>query len=337
MSFLATMTIINIILWGGIIITTYYTRNKNKLKSSAAVKKMDNNYHEVLHLSSDKIEAFLMKNKEETVDESLVEAIDYLKKIQKMMSDSNWALNTQLAVFKAANTTGDTLFAVRGTADLYAEETLFHTMNIVRADIKNNEMLEISQNIMREVGSTIGEFKVQFGSIFGKKRLPRLSGKFREYEIQITDDTRIASNNHIRTIAGARMKEEPTPLIDAFANAKANIPEDLQLYANQTIENITSMTKYSEDKPMAKDKTESFSEKYLPIVINAMKSYNSSYDEKKTEELRHTLEVISQASRNLYLSVTENETESSAIEQTVMEQMLIRDGLYNPFDKEGKE
>lgn len=47
---------------------------------------------------------------------------------------------------------------------------------------------------------------------------------------------------------------------------------------------------------------------------------------------QHTIEVMIISTENLYRSVSGSEDDTASIEQKILEQQLIREGLYSPFE-----
>ncbi|MBQ9015614.1 MAG: hypothetical protein IJ109_05775 [Firmicutes bacterium] len=302
-----------------------------KRTGASGGRKLTWSTHESLSLHSEKIEEFLA-GRILSHEADAAKAVDFFKKIRVMMDDSNWVITTRRADFRALNRTGGTIRSVRATVDFYADDRLFHVEDMTRTLIESNKQFEFSEEILQKVYEVAGVIRDEYGQPRGLKTTPQLRCGFREYTVEISDKHKMFHNEYVRAAAGLiPMPEEYTEL-EEFEACAGQLPPELKAEADHLIESIRQLLEKSEDAVEMEVRTEDFIRRYFPTLIRAVSNYCSHPDAAKAGALRHTMEVVTISVNNLYRSVAGNEDDITSIEQKILEQQLIREGLYSPFE-----
>ena len=72
----------------------------------------------------------------------------------------------------------------------------------------------------------------------------------------------------------------------------------------------------------------------IEAINDAINSYSLNKTESSNKNLVHTLKIMDKATKNFYGKLIETDLDASDVNQTVLEQQLMREGLYNPYDDE---
>ena len=322
------MWILLILVYGGLFFWIWYRKNGEKLKSKMAEKNIEKKGVS-LKLSSEAIDAFLNSNKalQET---EINEAVSYLKAVKSIFNNAVWAIDSQNAVFKTKNRTKDRLLSVRGTCDLYVSDKLIYTLDFTRANIPANGSIEIKQDIQSEYSNAVGALSAIAGA-FSKKLGPKTEGRFRNYEIELAENHYLFENPYIRKIAGEKpiVKEKDNlERLNALASTLEGNDSEL---ANSIITILEKAKKYAEGTADKKNEVKDYIDKYIPTINEAISSYHLDRSEESHKNLTHTLEIMNKATKNFYAKLIEIEVDTSEVNQTVLEQQLMREGLYSPY------
>ncbi len=300
-------------------------------RSSAAGMKLTWSTHESLSLRSEKIDEFLTR-KIPGRDEDYAKAVDFFKKIRLMMDDSNWIITPRRAEYRSLNRTGGTIRSIQATVDFFADDNLFHVADIKRTLIEADAQFEFREDILKKVYEVAGVVRDEYGQPLRLKTTPRLRCGFREYTVEISDKHRMFGNEYVRAVAGIiPMREENTELEELAAGA-AGLPAELRAQADRILDGISRLEgSFREDGAKAA-RIDSFVSSYIPTVTRAIANYCDHPDQAKEAALRHTFEVMIISINNLSRSVSGSEDDAASIEQKILEQQLIREGLYSPFE-----
>lgn len=308
---------------------------KKRKKPSVAGRRLTWSIHESLSLNSEKIEEFLAQrtlNREE----EYTKAIDFFRKIRVMMDDSNWVITTQRAEFRALNRTGGTIRSIHATVDFFADDRLFHTADITRTLIEANDQFEIGEDILQKVYEVAGVIRDEYGEPLRLKNTPELTCGFREYDVTISDSHRMFSNEYVCGVAGIIPMKKNSSEYEEFVRCAGELSGKLKQEADRITENINRLIEISADSAEKRIRVEGFMSRYLPTLSRAISIYSARPEKNKAEELLHTMNVVAISTNNLYRSVSGDEEDISSIEQNILEQQLIREGLYSPFDNYSK-
>lgn len=287
--------------------------------------------HESLSLNSEKIDEFLSQR---TLihEEDHTKAVDFFRKIRTMMDDSNWVVTTQRADFRALNRTGGTIRSIHATVDFFADDRLFHTEDMTRTLIEANEQFEISEEILKRVYDVAGVIRDEYGKPCGLKTTPELTCRFREYDVTISDNHKMFHNEYVWAVAGIiPMKKNPSEY-EEFVACAGNLNGTLRAEADRIIHHIDRLIEAASGNAETGIRVEGFIKRCLPTLSRAISNYIARPETKKAEELLHTMNVVAVSADNLYRSASGDEDDISSIEQNILEQQLIREGLYSPFD-----
>lgn len=286
--------------------------------------------HESLSLNSEKIEEFLGQRAFGR-DEEFLKAVDFFRKIRLMMDDSNWVITPRRADFRALNRTGGTIRSVQGTVDFFADDRLFHVADMKRTFIEANQQFEMAEEILHRVYEVAGVIRDEYGEPRGLKTRPQLRCGFREYTVEISDKHKMFGNDYVRGVAGIVPMKKGSTEPEEFARWAQELTGELRTEADRILENIGRLEEISAENPEAAVRTEGFISRYFPTLIKAVSGYCDCPAENKAEELRHTLQVVAISMDNLARSLSGSEEDVTSIEQKILEQQLIREGLYSPF------
>lgn len=304
---------------------------KKSNKSSSAGRKLTWSTHETLSLSSERIDEFLAR-RVVSHDADHAKAVDFFKKIRVMMDDSNWVITTRRADFRALNRTGGTIRSIHASVGFYADDQMFYVADITRTFIEANKQFEFSEDILQKVYEVAGVIKDEYGQPRGLRTTPQLRCGFREYTVEISDKHRMFGNEYVRAVAGIIPMRKENSELEEFAACAVRLPADLRAGADRIIDNIGRVTEMSREHTEKAVRVEGFISRYIPTVTRAVSNYCDHPDDEKAEALRHTMEVMIISTDNLCRSVSGSEDDASSIEQKILEQQLIREGLYSPFE-----
>ena len=304
---------------------------KKSAKPSAVSRKLTWSTHESLRLNSERIDAFLAR-KVLSQEEDYAKAVDFFKKIRLMMDDSNWVITTRRAGYRALNRTGGTIRSIHATVDFFADDRLFYVADVKRTLIEADKQFEISEDILEKVYEVAGVIRDEYGQPRALKTTPRLRCGFREYTVEISDKHRMFGNEYVRGVAGIIPMRKNCSEFDEFVSCTATLPEELKKEADRITEGLSHLMEMSREHAEIAGRVESFISRYLPTMTRAVTNYCTHPDEAKADALRHTIEVMAISTGNLSRSVLGSEDDVSSIEQKILEQQLIREGLYSPFE-----
>ncbi len=305
---------------------------KTNGKPSAGGIKLTWSTHESLRLHSEKIQEFLSRRML-SQDAEYAKAVDFFKKIRLMMDDSSWVITPRKAEFRALNRTGGTIRSVQATVDFFTEERLFHVADLKRTFIESNQQFEFSEDILGKVYEACGVIRDEYGQPRGLKRDPQLSCGFREYTVEIPDKHRMFGNEYVRAVAGLIPMRKDRTELEEFTASAFGLSGDLKAAADRVTENLARLLERAEEQPEISVRVEGFISRYLPTATRAITAYCAGPEEKKAQALAHTLEVMIISTGNLYKSVSGSEDDAAQVEQKILEQQLIREGLYSPFEQ----
>lgn len=304
---------------------------KKATKKPASGRKLSWSTHESLSLNSEKISEFLAR-RVFSREADHAKAVDFFRKIQLMMDDGNWVITTKRADFRALNRTGGTIRSVHAVVDFFADDELFYVADTKKILIETDRPLEISEDILEKVYEVAGVIRDEYGQPRGLKTTPQLRCGFREYTVEISDKHRMFHNDYVRAVAGIIPMKKDCSELEEFAACAADLPKELRAETDQIAENVNRLMELSADHPEKSVRVEGFISRYFPTMIMAITNYCAHPDEKKAKALRHTIEVMIISTENLYRSVSGSEDDTASIEQKILEQQLIREGLYSPFE-----
>lgn len=304
---------------------------KKNIRNASPGRRLTWSTHESLSLHSEKIEGFLSRRSLEH-EEDYAEAADLFRKIRVMMDDSNWVITPRRAEYRALNRTGGAIRSIHATVDFFADDTLFYAADMKRTLIEADKTFEFSEDILEKVYEVAGVVRDEYGQPLGLKTAPRLRCGFREYTVEISDKHRLFHNDYVRAVAGLIPMRGESSELEAFASCAAQLPEGMKEATDRITDRLIRLAEESRDQAEASIRVEGFISRYLPTVTRAISNYCAHPDAKKAEELAHTLEVMRISTENLHRSVSGSEDDVSSIEQKVLEQQLIREGLYSPFE-----
>ena len=304
---------------------------KKRTGASGAAMKLTWSTNESLSLHSEKIEEFLAR-KTFSHEADAAKAMDFFKKIRLMMDDSNWVINTKRADFRALNRTGGTIRSIHATVDFYADDRLFYVTDITKTLIETNKQFEIGEDILQRVYEVAGVIRDEYGQPRKLKTTPQLRCGFRDYTVEISDKHKLFGNEYVRAVAGLVPMPENNTELKEFEACAEELPAELKAEADRITENINRLLDKSAGRMEITARVESFIRSYFPTLIRAVSNYCAHPDEKKAQALQHTMEVVAISTESLYRCVSGNEDDIASIEQKILEQQLIREGLYSPFD-----
>ena len=307
---------------------------KKSARPAAAGRKLTWSTHESLRLNSEKIDEFLAR-RVLSQDEDHAKAVDFFKKIRLMMDDSNWVITTRRAGYRALNRTGGTIRSIHATVDFFADDKLFYVADVKRTLIEADRQFEISEDIQEKVYEAAGVIRDEYGQPRALKTTPRLRCGFREYTVEISDKHRMFGNEYVRGVAGIIPMQKNSSEFDTFAACTAALPEELRKETDRITGNLSRLMEMSREHAEIAVRVEGFIGRYLPTMTRAITNYCAHPDEAKANALRHTIEVMVISTGNLCRSVSGSEDDVSSIEQKILEQQLIREGLYSPFESSG--
>lgn len=329
MNFTTKLWIFNLIVWGGLIFSFWYGKNKERLKTNYAERNLAKAGN-TLRLDSEAVAAFL--SRDDVIDDEEKAAKDFLLDVHSLLMESVWTINSQIAELKIRNRTQDRIFAIRATYDLFIADKVFYTVDFTRTDIPANAEIKISEKISNAYYSKKAEIKTPKESFF-KTTYPETAGKCRKYEIQIDEKHYLYNNRIVREVAG----EPPTIKINNYEELKIaskTLDDQTAEYAKSIIEVLDKAIQYGRKNDVAKAKVDDFIGKYISTVVEAISSYSLDKTEESASNLSKTLRIMDTATQNFYDKLIASDLEQSDVNQSVLEQQLIREGLYNPYEDE---
>ena len=329
MSILTKLFLFNVVLWGYIIISTWYRKNREKVKAGIAEKKLEKG-KPTLKLYSEAIEAFLDSHDSEEIDK---DAWEFLSSIRSMFRNNVWTISALEASFKTKNRTEERLAAVKATCDLYIEDRLFYTLDFVRASVPAGGEINVKENIAQSYASAKSEIKMPKEPLM-KRSAPRTEGKFRDYEVQIDESHYLFTNHAIREIAGEGPVITKQDYYDLFKELSETLEDESLEYANSIISSMEKALQYSENNDNAREKVDAFIKKYMPTLVDSISSSSLENTDESTKSLNRTLRIMSISTKNFYSKLIETDIDKTDVDRTVLEQQVIRDGLYNPYEEE---
>ncbi|MBQ9060350.1 MAG: hypothetical protein IJ128_04320 [Firmicutes bacterium] len=289
------------------------------------------NTHESLSLRSEKIDEFLAR-RVPAADADHAKAVDFFKKVRLMMDDSNWIITARRAEYRALNRTGGTIRSIQATAQFFADDMLFHVADFKRTLIEADQPFELREDILKKVYEVAGVVRDEYGQPLRLKNTPQLRCGFREYTVEISDKHRMFGNEYVRAVAGIIPMRKESSELEELAACAEGLPSDLKAEADRVQDNIGRLRETSREDGEKEARVEGFIRRYIPTVSRAISNYCDHPDDAKAGALRHTLRVMIISTDNLFGSISGSEDDAASIEQKILEQQLIREGLYSPFE-----
>ena len=327
MGFFAIFMMINIAVIVICRALTYWMKNRERIISSVNERKSNNTLS--LSLSSERINAFLAQDNQ--VDQAYKDAREFFESVQLLFDNNAWVVTSPEVTFKSKNRTKDTLLVAKGVCDLYLSDELFYTLEFTRSNIPTNGSIEIKQNVSQEYSRVKINLDSEYG-LFEKKPVRKTEGRFRHYEIQIGENHYLYGNTYVRQVAGEKPIEKDKNNYDLLVELANCIEGDEKKQLSEIITGLDKSFKYAATNKESLSKVWDFVDKYIPTIIDSINSFLLDKSEESRGKLAHTLKVMSSATNNFYSKLIESHVDMTEVNQTVLEQQLIREGLFNPYD-----